>query len=582
MKKSIYQLSIFLITALICGHTNISLCAKASRSSVYASKHMVSAANPIAARIGLDILRAGGSAVDAAIAVQMVLTLVEPQSSGVGGGAFLLNYEPAGQKKLKPILSAYDGRETAPKATTENLFLKNNGDVFSWDERKIGGRSVGVPGTVHVLGVAHKNHGRLPWKTLFDPAIRIAKNGFAVSPRLHRMIKKDKFLKNFPEARNFFYLPNGKPLPIGFILKNPKLAETFKLLAEKGPEAFYSEYMSVDIADAVQNTHHLPGKLTADDIQKYSSKKRQTICGPYKSWNICGMPPPTSGGVAIIQTLRMLERFDLGKRAPYSAKAIHLITEASRLAFADRNLYLGDPDFVQIPLLGLISTKYLQERSALISEQRSMELASAGKPSLSGAFSDISSDNEKKELNSTSHIAIIDSWGEAVSMTTTIGTAFGSRIMVNGFMLNDELADFAANPRDEAGKVKANAPQANKRPRSSMSPTFVLDEKGKLVMAIGSPGGSSIIGYVIKTLISVLDWKMHMQEAIDMPNFLNKNKRTELEKDTHLVELVRELKELGHNPKIKEKISGLSGIRVNERGLEGGADSRREGIALGD
>ncbi|MBB43873.1 MAG: gamma-glutamyltransferase [Rhodospirillaceae bacterium] len=582
MTRIVYKLGVFLSTALIFGYTINSVLAKANRASVYAKQQMVSAANPVAVRIGLNILRAGGSAVDAAIAVQMVLTLVEPQSSGIGGGAFLLNYKPAKTKASKPILSAYDGRETAPRAITENLFLKSNGDVFSWDKRKIGGRSVGVPGTVHVLGVAHKKHGRLPWKILFDPAIQMAKNGFAVSPRLHKMIKKDKFLKNFPEARNYFYLPNGKPLPIGYILKNPKLAETFKLLAEKGPQAFYSRNMSVDIANAVQKTHHLPGKLTAEDIQTYNSKQRPIICGPYKVWKICGMPPPTSGGVAVIQTLGMLERFNLGRHTPNSAEAIHLVTEASRLAFADRNLYLGDPDFVQIPSKGLINTKYLQERSALISKRETMKIAIAGKPPFLSVFPDFSSDNASKELNSTSHIAIVDSWGEAISMTTTIGTAFGSRIMIHGFMLNDELADFAANPRDNKGKIKVNAPQPKKRPRSSMSPTFVLDREGNLIMTVGSPGGSSIIGYVIKTLIAVLDWKMHMQEAIDMPNFLNKNKRTELEKDTNLIELVKELQELGHNPDIREKTSGLSGIRVLEHGLEGGADSRREGIALGD
>lgn len=552
------------------------------RPSIYAEKQMVSAANPHAVRAGLDILRAGGGAVDAAIAVQMVLTLVEPQASGIGGGAFLLHFKPAPSEEAAPVLSAYDGRETTPAAATENLFLDESGKALSWNTRKIGGRGVGVPGTIRMLALTHRNHGRLPWKTLFAPAIKLARNGFAVSPRLHKMIRTDKYLRDFPGARAFYYLPDGAPLPVGHILKNPELADTLARVALEGPDAFYRGDIPAAIAQAVRQTHHLPGSMTVADIESYEAKKREIICGPYRRWTVCGMPPPTSGGIATLQILGLLERFDMARIEPASAQAVHLIAEAGRLAFADRNRYLGDPDFIDVPVRGLLNPDYLKERSALISATRSLGKAPPGTPLPPRKSAMLISDNGDQRPDSTSHVSIVDARGEAVSMTTTIGTAFGSRIMVRGFMLNDELADFAPTPRNKSGAVKANRVEPGKRPRSSMSPAIVLDRNGKLVMAVGSPGGSSIIGYVVKTLIATLDWKMHMQAAIDLPNFLNKNSRTELEKGTPVTALSGALKSLGHNPRIRPKTSGLHGIRVTPRGLEGGADSRREGIALGD
>ncbi|MEK9846636.1 MAG: gamma-glutamyltransferase [Rhodospirillaceae bacterium] len=551
------------------------------KKSVYAKNHMVSAANPHATQAGLDILRAGGSAVDAAIAVQMVLTLVEPQASGIGGGGFLLHFKPR-TDHTSSLLSAYDGRETAPSGTTETLFLREDGKPLSWDERKIGGKSVGVPGIIRMLALAHKDHGRLPWKKLFEPAIRLAREGFRVSPRLNKMIRRDKFLANFPNAANFYYLPGGTPLPVGHLLKNLQLGNTLSRVANEGPEAFYIGDIPEAISREVRETHHLPSQMKESDIKDYKAKRRSILCLPYRSWNICGMPPPTSGGITTIQILKLLERFDLSQIAPGSAKAIHLISEASRLAFADRNQYLGDPDFLQIPVQGLLDESYLRRRALEISPFQAMGKAKPGNPVSEKRLSSLSSDEGDQRPDSTSHISIIDKYGEAISMTTSIGTAFGSRIMVKGFMLNDQLADFSPLPRDKSGTPKANRPGSKKRPRSSMAPTFVLDKEGRLVMAVGSPGGSSIIGYVVKTLVAALDWNLPMQAAIDLPNFINKNGRTELEKDTPITTFSETLESLGHKIHIRNKTSGLHGIRIGKGQLEGGADKRREGIVLGD
>jgi gamma-glutamyltranspeptidase/glutathione hydrolase len=552
------------------------------RSPVYAEKQMVSAANPHATRAGLEILRSGGGAVDAAIAVQMVLTLVEPQASGIGGGGFLLHFSPPDQGDSNASMSAYDGRETAPSNSDESLFLDKKGKPLSWDQRKIGGRSVGVPGILKMLELAHAQHGKVAWEKLFQPAIKLAREGFLVSPRLHKMIRNDKFLFSFPGARKFYYLPNGSPLPVGYRLKNLELADLLERIAKRGTDAFYRGIMAEKIARAVRETHHLPGQIMSEDIETYAAKRREILCNPYRIWIICGMPPPTSGGIAVIQILKLLERFDMDRLKPNTAQAVHLITEASRLAFADRNQYLGDPDFIKISTRKLVDESYLSSRSALISVSNSMGKAEAGEIDLVIGQNSLIPDEGDQRPVSTSHISIVDQWGEAISMTTSVGTPFGSRIMVSGFILNDQLADFAPNPRDQSGNWRANRPGPGKRPRSSMSPTLVLDKKRNLVMAVGSPGGSNIIGYVAKTLIGVLDWKLDMQAAIDLPNFTNKNDRTELEKGSSLAKLRKDLRSLGHNIRLRTKTSGLHGIRVTLRGLEGGADTRREGIVLGD
>ncbi len=560
--------------------TLIALNGFAYASSTLVKQHMVVAANPHAAKAGLAILRQGGSAVDAAIAIQMTLTLVEPQSSGIGGGAFMLHYSPNKVPKRGPIIDAYDGRETAPRSANKDLFLDRNGKKIPWQKRKAGGKGVGVPGLLRMLELSHKHHGKLPWSRLFEPAIKLARKGFSVSPRLHALIKRDRHLKNFPQSRKFFFTKEGQPLPIGYRLKNIELANTLEEIAKKGASIFYTGEIARDIAKAISNTHHLPAKMNISDLAGYQPKIRGVLCTGYREWRICGMPPPTSGGIAVAQMLKILEPFDFSRIPVGSTQAIHLVAEAGKLAFADRNYYVGDPDYVTVPVAELLDPIYLASRSATISADKAMGKAKPGNLAhyAQGRFAP---DKGDKRPISTSHISVVDSRGNGVSMTTSIGTAFGSRLMVRGFMLNDELTDFAPISHVN-GRPKANRVESGKRPRSSMSPTIVTSEDGKLLMLIGSPGGSSIIGYVVKTLIAGLDWNLTMRESIALPNFLNKNRKTELEKGTNLENIAPELIELGHQVRIRKKVSGLHGIRITAEGFEGGADPRREGQAIGD
>ena len=550
-----------------------------------AQKHMISAANPHAARVGRDILRAGGSAVDAVIAAQMVLTLVEPQSSGIGGGAFLLNYAPPDPDKGRgPVLKAYDGRETAPASATESLLLDEAGQPIPYRIREAGGRGVGVPGLMRMLEMAHRAHGTLPWKQLFLPAIELAEKGFEVSPRLHRMIAGDRHLRNFPVARRYFFTETGEPLAVGTRLRNPELATTLRALADRGADAFYSGDIARKIAQAVSLSKALPARMTAADLAGYRAKERDIICRPYRVWRVCVMPPPTSGGTTTLQILAMLERFDLSRIHPGSTQAVHLIAEASKLAFADRNQYLADPDFIDIPVAALLNRDYLNARGRAISAINSMGKAFPGTPPPDGKRAGLrewAPDDGDQRPVSTSQISAVDGRGHAVSMTTTVGTPFGSRLMAGGFLLNSQLTDFSPVPSQHGRKI-ANRPEPGKRPRSSMSPTIVTDATGKLVLTAGSPGGSSIIGYVTKTLIAALDWNLSMQEAISLPNFINRNRETELEKGTALEDIAPALKALGHDVRVRPRTSGLHGIRIRPNGLEGGADPRREGVALGD
>ena len=542
---------------------------------------MIAAANPHAARAGLEMLRAGGSAVDAAIAAEMVLTLVEPQSSGIGGSAFLLHYSPGNPGRgVEPDLDAYDGRETAPASATDTMFMNAFGQPLPIRVREPGGRSVGVPGMLRMLEAAHKRHGRLPWAHLFEPAIRLASEGFAVSPRLHDMIKGDRHLKRFPVARSYFFTPAGEPLAVGSKLRNSALAETFREIAQGGADVFYEGAIADAISSAVNKTSWLPGNMAKMDLSRYRARVRQVICRPYRAWRVCGMPPPTSGGVAILQILAMVEPFDLSRMPSDGVQAVHLISEASRLAFADRNAYVADPDFVSIPVEGLLDPSYLRQRGETISGARSMGKALPGLPP-KAVRRDRAPDESADAHVSTSHVSVVDSRGNAVALTSSVGTPFGSRLMVRGFMLNDELVDFAARPTRD-GLPVANRPGPRKRPRSSMSPTIVTDGEGRLALVIGSPGGSSIIGYVTKTLVGALDWNLPLREAIALPNFVNRNGPTVLEEGTKLEEIRPALEALGHEVTVRPMTSGLHGIRVHPSGLEGGADPRREGVAIGD
>ncbi|TMH68233.1 MAG: gamma-glutamyltransferase family protein [Betaproteobacteria bacterium] len=502
---------------------------------VTARRFMVVAAHPLAARAGYDAIRRGGSAVDAAIATQLVLNLVEPQSSGIGGGGFLLHYAAREAK-----LEAYDGRETAPARAKPGRFLGTDGKPLDWPAAVISGKSVGVPGLLRLLELAHRRHGKLPWASLFEPAIRLAENGFPISPRLSALIAADRFLPLDASARRYFYMADGKPKPAGTLLRNPEFAGVLKRVAAGGAEAFYRGEIARDIAAAVRSHRRASGDL--------------------------------------LQILKILERFDLQKVKPESVEAVHLFAEAGRLAYADRNLYIADPDFVRAPLAALLESRYLDSRAKLIDRRHSMGRAQAGDPAGNAAGNGIA---EPLELPATTHVSVVDAEGNAVAMTASVEAAFGNRQMVRGFFLNNELTDFSWAP-EEDGKPVANRVEAKKRPRSSMAPTMVFDEKGKLTMVIGSPGGHSIINYVALTLVNVLDWNMDIQKAIDAPRAGSRNGPTELERGTRLERLAPELERMGHSVRIRAEASGLHGIVRTTTGWAGGADPRREGVALGD
>src|SRR5712691_3533166 len=540
---------------------------------VTARRFMVVAAHPLAARAGYDAIRRGGSAVDAAIATELVLNLVEPQSSGIGGGGFLLHYAAREAK-----LEAYDGRETAPAGAKPGRFLGTGGKPLDWPDAVISGKSVGVPGLLRLLELAHRRHGKLPWAQLFDPAIKLAQEGFPISPRLHALIAADRFLPLDSNARRYFYLADGKARPAGTLLKNPEFAAVLKRVAAGGAAAFYRGEIARDISAAVRSHKRSPGDLVEADLSAYEPKEREPLCGAYRRWKVCGMPPPSSGGFAVLQILKILERFDLERVKPESVEAVHLFAEAGRLAYADRNLYIADPDFVAAPLAALLDPRYLDSRAKLIDRRHSMGRARAGAPADVAATYGIS---EPRELPATTHVSIVDAEGNAVAMTTSIEAAFGNRQMVRGFLLNNQLTDFSWTP-EEGGKPVANRVEAHKRPRSSMAPTMVFDEKGRLYTVIGSPGGHSIINYVAQTLVGVLDWSMNIQQAIDAPRMGSRNGPTELEQSTRLERLAPELERMGHAVRIRPETSGLHGIARTSEGWAGGADPRREGVALGD
>ncbi len=539
-------------------------------ASQVAKRHMIAAANPLAAEAGLEILRAGGSAADAAIAAQLVLGLVEPQSSGIGGGAFALYFD--GREKS---IEAYDGRETAPAAATGDMFLGPDGKPMGFYEAVVGGISVGVPGVPRLLEALHRDHGRLPWARLFEPAIRLAEEGFAISPRLAFLIARDEHLGTFPETAAYFYQPDGTPKPVGQVLKNPDYAGTLKAMAAAGADAFYEGDIAADIVARVRNAERNPGRITSADLSAYEAKTRTPLCRVYHGFEICGMPPPTSGGIAVLQILGMLENFALQDEAPLSADAVHLIAEASRLAFADRNAYVADSDFVKVPVDRLLDSTYLRKRAALIDRERSMGKAEPGEIRQKAVTA------EQFEPPSTSHLVVADSFGNAISMTSSVENAFGSRMMVRGFLLNNQLTDFSFRPSVE-GEAVANRAEGGKRPRSSMSPTLVFDSTGAFVAAVGSPGGSRIPGYTVKALIAMLDWDLDPQAAVALPNFTNRNGKTDLEAGTALESLAPELEARGHEINRRGLVSGLHAIRSTPGGLLGGADPRREGVALGD
>ena len=546
-----------------------------------ARRHMAAAANPLAAEAGREVLRAGGSAVDAAIAMQLVLTLVEPQSSGIGGGAFLLHFDGR-------LVQAYDGRETAPAGVDENLFMVD-GKPMAFHEAAVGGRSVGVPGVLRMLELAHGRHGRLPWARLFEPAIRLAENGFAVSPRLHTLLGVEKYLARDPTARDYFYAADGAPKPVGTVLRNPELVATLRAIAAGGADAFYRGPIAADIVGAVQS-HPNRGRLAESDLAGYQAKERPPVCTDYKRWRICGMSPPSSGGVAVAQILGMLERRNIAVVPPQDdrgrpepqADAVHLFSETGRLAFADRDVYIADPDFIPVDWQALTNPRYLADRAALIGP-RSMGRAAPGVPA--GYLLSWAADEARREA--TSHVSAVDGFGNAVAMTTSIEDQFGARLMRRGFLLNNQLTDFSFAP-SVGDRPIANRVQPGKRPRSSMAPTLVFDRaSGELLASLGSPGGSQIINYVARTLVALLDWDLDIQQAIALANFGSRNGPTELEQGRFGPAMAEALRARGHEVREIPMTSGLQGIvrvplRDGGQGWSGGADPRREGVALGD
>ncbi|AMO24704.1 gamma-glutamyltransferase [Ramlibacter solisilvae] len=570
------------------------------------SRFAVAAANPLATDAGYQILKAGGSAVDAAIAVQMVLSLVEPQSSGIGGGAFLLHFD--GKE-----VEAFDGRETAPAAADDRLFIGADGKPLAFNEAVVGGRSVGVPGAVRMLEAAHRQHGRLPWATLFQPAITLADQGFKVSIRLNTLVKADAHLKKDPVAAAYFYRADGQALEVGQVLRNPELAAVLRKIAAEGSKGLLEGEVAQAIVNKVRSHPTNPGRLSLADLANYQPKKRAPICHDYaargKDYRICGFPPPGSGAIAVGQILGILNHTPAagmaltsgmggtpGTTGPVpSADWLHLYTEAARLAFADRGQYVADPDFVQPPAgswMSLLAPAYLEARAKLIDASpagQSMKTARPGTPGTPGAARSAHAPMPEQVEHGTSHISIADAYGNALAMTTTIEDQFGVRQMVSvkggpgGFMLNNELTDFSFAPADAQGQPIANRVQPGKRPRSSMAPTLVFDKAtGQFVMSAGSPGGAIIIHYTAKALYGVLNWGLNAQQAIDLPNFGSLNGPTLLEEQRFPPALVDALRRRGAEVREQSMTSGLQAIQKTPTGLFGGADPRREGVVSGE
>ena len=555
----------------------------------------VAAANPLATEAGYTLLRAGGSAVDAAIAVQMVLALVEPQSSGLGGGAFLLHFD--GQRT-----QAFDGRETAPAGATPGLFLQPDGKPLALRQAIVGGRSVGVPGVLPMLALAHRQHGKLPWAQLFAPAIALATQGFAVSPRMASLLAAESDLKNDPVAARYFYDAQGQPWPAGHILRNPELAAVLQRIAKEGPDALTRGEVAQAMARTVQSHASNPGTLSLADLAQYQALEREPLCMRYtvaqptkRSYRLCGMPPPSSGMLAVGQILGMLARTPAAS-LPFSgtqpgADWLHLYTESARLAFADRAQYVGDPQFVAAPAgawNSLLDERYLSQRAAPIAATGArMARALPGQPgSSTSSYAPMAAQTEY----GTSHISVVDAYGNALAMTTTIEDAWGARLMVNrglglegGFLLNNQLTDFSFAPTGADGKPVANRVQPGKRPRSSMSPTLVFDaDSGELLASLGSPGGGFIIHFVAKTLYGMLHWGLNPQQAIDLPNFGAMDELLILEQGRFAPAAVDALKDRGHKVIQLPLPSGLQAIARTPQGWLGGADPRREGVVMGD
>jgi gamma-glutamyltranspeptidase/glutathione hydrolase len=546
--------------------------APASRPPVAVSaeaRGMVSAADPRAAAAGREMLAAGGSAADAALATMVALTVVEPQSSGIGGGSFLVYHDAASGH-----VSTYDGREAAPASATPSYFLAPDGRPLAHDAAVPGGKSVGVPGNIRQLALVHEKHGKLPWAKLFGPAIRLARDGFAITPRMQRALANNHDLAAMtPWARAQFFDTSGQPKPVGTIVRNPDLARFLETLAARGPDYFYAGPAAEALVRTVRNAPRNPSSMTIGDLASYDAKERPPVCGKYRTWRICGMGPPSSGATTVFAILKQLERFDLEATGPDSPAAWHLIGESMRLAYADRDAYIGDPDYVRVPVTGLMDPAYLAGRSALISPDRSIPHVTAGTPPGAPRVT-AAADGE---VPATSHMVAVDRQGNVASLTSTIEGPWGSGLTVNGFFLNNELTDFTFAP-EENGAPVVNRVEGGKRPRSSMSPTIVYGPDGNVRIAVGAAGGPTIIAQVAKTLIAVLDWDMSAQDAIAMPVIMGVGDQILVEKGTKLEAMIPALAAYGG--RVSAFAPGFKANAVERVGgrWAGAADPRSEGV----
>jgi gamma-glutamyltranspeptidase/glutathione hydrolase len=544
----------------------------APKPAVRAKHYMIVTPHPLATEVGEAVLAKGGTAVDAAIAASVMLTLVEPFASGIGGGGYMLVYDAKTRQTV-----AFDGRETAPDSASEKMFLDKKGRPQEFFSAVVGGKSVGVPGLLKMLEDAHGKYGRTQWFDLLYPTAIAARQGFAVSERLHYQLENEPYLSTIPASRAYFYDGNGKPWRVGHTLKNPLLGETIHRIAVNGAKEFYQGDTTDLMLAAVNKAPVNRGKLTISDFLDYTALEKHPVCNGYRVYKICGVPPSSGGGIVTLQTLALLEKTPFNKAKPDSAEAIHLVAEASALAYADRNRYIADPAFVSYKQTALLDKRYVASRAKLIHSTKTLGTATAGQP----FGKKYAGDYTQFEPVSTSHISVVDRYGNAVSLTASVENTFGSRLFAAGFILNNELTDFAFVPI-EKGKKVANCVQPNKRPRSSMSPTFVFDNKGKLKMVVGSPGGARITPFVVKTLVEVLDWHKPLEAALASPHYVDRNGDLELEEKRFSPRIISALQTKGHKVVEANLTSGVNAIYIEDNGtLVGVSDPRREGTAAG-
>lgn len=531
---------------------------------------MVSAADPRAAEAGREILNAGGNAADAAIAIQIALTVVEPQSSGISGGGFYVYHDAA-----KGRVFTYDGRETAPDAASPRWFFDADGKPLPYREAIPGGKSVGVPGNIRLMALVHARHGSLPWAKLFEPAIRLARDGFALTPRMRGAIGNGGRAGLSEWGRAYLFDAGGEPKAVGTILRNRELAQLLERVATLGPDTFYVGPSAEALVRTVRGAARNPSRMTAGDLAAYEAKERPPVCAPYRGYRICGMGPPSSGATTVYATLKQLERFDLRRLGKDSPVAWHLIGNSMRLAFADRDAYIADPDFVPVPVAGLMDPAYLESRSRLISPERAIGEAVAGTPPGAPRVTAAAA----MEVPSTSHLSVADRSGNVASVTSTIEGAWGSGLTVNGMFLNNELTDFSIAPEVDGAPV-ANRVEGGKRPRSSMAPTIVYGPDGNVRLAVGAAGGPTIIAQVAKAIVAVIDWDLSAQEAIALPTIFAPGDTLLVERGTSLEAMIPALRALGNKASPIPPGFKANAIEWANGGWRGGADPRSEGVAL--